>query len=108
MTRLRAALACAALALICRAQDRTPLAEVLNFEAKHTGTDPAGWSSAPGIALDDQIVHSGQYSCRIERTADSANPFSGILRMVPMDVAGKTVELRGFLRTQDVSDFVAL
>ena len=110
MARLTGALLFACLLLTCRAQDRSSLAEILSFEAPHTGSAPAGWSANPsgGIALDDQIKHSGQYACRIQRTADSPNDFSGILRTVPMDVGGKTVELRGFIRTQEVSKFVAL
>jgi hypothetical protein len=110
MQRLFAALTSLALALACRAQDRPSLAEILAFEAPHTGSTPAGWSASPAgsIAVDGQIVHGGHWSVRIERQPDTANPFSTITRSIPVDFTGTSIELHGFVRTESVSEFVAL
>ena len=35
-------------------------------------------------------------------------PFSALTRSIPMDFAGKTIEWRGFLRSENVSDFMGL
>ncbi len=108
-------LACAALAQ-CQAQSpsshsRTPkLAEVLSFETEHAGKMPKGWFGGPAatISVDDEIVHGGKWSVRLERDAASAQGFSTITAALPIDFTGNMVEMRGFLRTQDVSDFVGL
>ena|SRR5271166_1808714 len=39
---------------------------------------------------------------------NSPSNFSTITKSIPMDFSGTTIELRGFLRTEDVSDFVGL
>ena len=82
----------------------------LAFEAAHSGTFPTGWTGGPAetVAIDSAIVHGGRWSARIERTAGSAEGFSSITKTIPMDFVGKTIELRGFLRTEDVSDFMGL
>ena len=46
--------------------------------------------------------------CGSRRRPGAAGEFSGILKTIPLDVAGKTVVLRGFLRTKDVNGSVAL
>jgi hypothetical protein len=80
MKRMLAVFACAALALVCSAQDRSGLAEILSFEKQPSGTRPAGWNANPPghIFADDNTVHGGKRSVRIERQADSAEQFSGI------------------------------
>jgi C-terminal processing protease CtpA/Prc len=110
MKRMLAVFASAALALICGAQDRSGLAGVLSFEKEPSGTRPAGWSAFPpgDIFADDTTVHGGKRSVRIERQADGAGQFSGINLAIPMDFAGNAIELRGFVRTENVSDFAAL
>ena len=71
---------------------------------------PGGWGGGPPgtIFADDKIVHRGLLSARIERNADSPSNFSTITQSIPMDFSGTTIELRGFLRTEDMSDFVGL
>jgi C-terminal processing protease CtpA/Prc len=100
------------LALAGRAQQNLAgLAEVLNFEAPHTGSTATGWSASPpgGVsALDGDVVHGGKWSLRIERAPGAPNDFSGILKAVPMEFAGQTVELRGFIRRENVNGFAAL
>jgi erythromycin esterase len=83
------------------------LPRVLNFEDQHGVGAPAGWTSSPEatVSTDDKIVHGGQWAARLERKADSPGRFSNIHRAVAMDFAGKTVELRGFLRLEDVTGY---
>jgi C-terminal processing protease CtpA/Prc len=90
--------------------DQCDLATVLGFEAQPSRGMPGGWGGGPPgtIFADDKIVHGGLLSARIERNADSPSNFSTITKSIPMDFAGATIELRGFLRTEDVSDFVGL
>jgi hypothetical protein len=112
MTRLLLALACATLTLTVQGQptpDRT-LAAILSFETQRTRGALVDWDGGPldTILADDKVVHSGQWSIQINRTATSRNQFSAINRSVPVDFAGARVELRGFLRTEDVSDFAGL
>jgi C-terminal processing protease CtpA/Prc len=90
---------------------RQNLANVLGFENNtQAGVCPAGWSCNPAgtIFVDDQVVHSGKYSTRIERTASSSGTFSTLTGAIPVDFEGKTIEWRGFFKTENVSDFVAL
>ncbi len=110
MTRLSFVCALALVALVSPAQDRSGLAEILNFEASQSGTMPTGWSALPAgsVFLDDKTVHGGKWSVRVERNAATANSFSGITASAPLDFAGKTIELHGFIRTESVSGFVAL
>jgi C-terminal processing protease CtpA/Prc len=83
---------------------------MLSFETEHPGGTPAGWGGGPSgtLFVDDKVVHGGRWSARLERNATSPDAFSAINKVIPLDFAGQKVELRGFLRTQDVSDFVGL
>jgi C-terminal processing protease CtpA/Prc len=93
-----------------QASDHTALAAALAFEAEPVGGMPGGWSGGPPGTLfaDDKVVHGGRWSARIERHPDSSSTFSSITKSIPMDFAGQNIEFRGFLRTEDVSDFVGL
>lgn len=86
------------------------LAKVLSFEAEHQGGTPGGWGGGPPetIFLDEKVVHGGRWSARLERGATVPEGFSAISKMIPLDFAGQKIELRGFLRTEDVSGFVGL
>lgn len=90
--------------------DHSALAAALAFELPSTGDQPAGWGGGPPgtVFVDDKLFHSGGHSGRLERHADSPNSFSTLTKSIPMDFAGTTLELRGFLRTEDASDFVGL
>lgn len=92
------------------AQTRPPFTEQFSFEAPHQGNTPTGWGAYPpgDVFMDDQVVHGGKWSVRVERKEEAAGQFSGISRMFPIDFAGGTTEFRGFLRTQDVTGSVAL
>jgi len=108
----------ALLTLVCNAQEKTAakasdhsaLAAALAFEAEPVGGVPGGWSGGPPGTLfaDDKVLHGGRWSARIERHPDSPSTFSTITKSIPMDFAGQNIEFRGFLRTEDVSDFVGL
>jgi C-terminal processing protease CtpA/Prc len=83
---------------------------LLDFEAEHVGNVPKGWSGGPAgtFGVDGQIVHGGRWALRIERKATSAGAFTAVSKMLPIDFTGAQLELRGFLRTEDVSNFAGL
>src|SRR6266852_4241266 len=105
-------LLCVLLALPGDAQTltRQNLADILGFENGQPGMFPAGWGGGPPetIVIDDQVVHSGNYSARIERSASSSGPFSTLTAAIPLVFAGRTVVWRGFIKTENVNSFVAL
>ncbi len=85
----------AALALPCFGQAQSPLTQaqltkLLTFEDEHTGSLPAGWSGGPvgTITADDRIRHGGKWSARLERSADSAQTFSTITKVIPITFTG--------------------
>jgi C-terminal processing protease CtpA/Prc len=92
------------------ANSTAAFAAMLNFEAPHTGTMPSGWGGGPPetIFMDGTIVHSGRWAVRLERNAQSPERFTTITKSIPADFAGKTIEWRGFLRTEDVSESTGL
>ena len=97
------------LASLSHAQTQDP-ATVLNFEAASQNGTPSGWSiNPPGAArIDDAVLHGGKQSARIDRKADSAGQFSGILHVVPIDFSGGQIVVRAWLRSQDAAGPVAL
>jgi len=103
-----------AFASSCSAQttpvDQPSLTKILGFENEPVGTKPGGWSANPPSTVfnDDKIVHSGHWSVRIERNTQSNGQFSVIGRSIPWEFSGKIIELRGFLRTENVTDFAGL
>ncbi len=106
MSRFLAILVFAAL---CRAQGLPSLQSILNFDGGQAGTAPAGWGTkSAAVSLDNQVLHEGKWSVRIERRTGDAGPFGGITALVPADFAGATVELRGYLRCEDVSGHLGM
>ncbi len=89
---------------------RPELVGLLDFEAEHTGGVPKGWNGFPPgtFAVDGQTVHGGRWAVRIERKDNSPSAFTALSKTIPIDFAGAKLELRGFLRTEDVSDFTGL
>jgi len=118
MTRFEIALTCALPALAFLAYhplhqptvSRPDLAGLLDFEAEHTGGMPKGWGGGPSgtFAVDGQIVHGGKWSVRIERKDDSGSGFTSVTKVIPIDFTGEKLELFGYLRTENVSDFAGL
>jgi C-terminal processing protease CtpA/Prc len=86
------------------------LTSILNFEVEQTRTMPQGWAGGPPgtISIDEVIVHAGRRSARLERNAASPEMSSTITKVVPVDFGGTRIEWRGFLRTDDVSEFTGL
>ena len=90
---------------------RSAIAASLNFEGQQaTEVSPTGWDGGPAVTLfaDNKVVHGGHWSARLERHADSPSNFSSLHKSIPVDFTGQTVELRGFLRTEEVSGFAGL
>jgi C-terminal processing protease CtpA/Prc len=112
MRRLFLALACFALAASAQFQPPSPtvkLTELLSFEAPNAMQPPEGWGAAPrAVFLDDQVVHGGKWSARIERTPSSDGQFSPFSKTVAIDFSGQRIQIRGWLRTEDVSGWVGL
>ncbi len=87
---------------------RAHMQRVLGFEDQSSGT-LSGWSAyPPGTVSIDKVAHSGHWSVRLQRDTHSPGKFSVITRKLPVNFQGSAIELRGFLRLQDVSDFAGL
>lgn len=84
--------------------------KLLGFELPPVNGFPGGWHGAPNgtIFADDKVVHGGQWSARLERGAASPQDFSTITNFIPVDFGGSRIEIRGFLRTENVSGFSGL
>jgi len=89
---------------------RPELTALLDFEAEHVGGVPKNWNGSPAgtFAVDGQIVHGGRWALRIERKETSEGAFTAVSKGIPIDFTGTQLELRGFLRTEDVSGFAGL
>jgi C-terminal processing protease CtpA/Prc len=76
----------------------------LAFEGCQAGALPPGWRGGPMGTLfaDEKVFHAGASAGRIERTAESKGTFSTFTATIPMDFAGTAIELRGFLKTENV------
>ncbi|HEX2272108.1 MAG TPA: hypothetical protein VHH35_21380 [Pyrinomonadaceae bacterium] len=101
---------CFAQTIPVTAIDQASLTKILSFENEHSGDRPGGWFANPAgtVSVDDKIIHSGKWSVRIERNAQSEGAFSVIGRSISWEFAGKNIELRGFLRTENVTGYAGL
>lgn len=115
--RLSCALWCVVLAGAVAAAGAQPapvrtakLAATLSFETEHPAGTPGGWGGGPPgtVFADAAVAHGGRWSARVERTSSSPGNFASMTLSMPVDFAGKTIELRGFLKTHDVSGGAAL
>jgi C-terminal processing protease CtpA/Prc len=90
-----------------QARSEVVLGNVLNFEAEPNGTLPGGWGGGPRDTLfvDELMPRSGKRAARIERTAASAEAFSTMTKSLPVGFSGNRIELRGYLRSEDVSEY---
>ena len=90
--------------------DQPSLTKILGFENEHSGDTPGGWFANPHgtIFNDDKIIQNGQWSVRIDRNAQSSGEFSVIGRPITWEFTGKNIEMRGFLRTEDVTGYAGL
>ena len=80
--------------LLGQTQAAIDLEKSLGFEAPPKSTLPGGWGAYPNgtVFADEQVVHGGKYSTRIERNL--SRPFSTVTKMLPIDFKGKAIELR--------------
>jgi len=90
--------------------DRTP---VMGFEPSDSAPVLSHWIGNPSgpagtVFLDSSTVHSGRYAGRIERDKQSPSSFSAFAYTLPADFTGRVLELRGWLRYQDVDGFTGL
>lgn len=69
-----------------------------------------GWGGGPPETqfADSVSVHGGRYAGRIERDPESSGRFSTFTMWLPVTFSGETLELRGWLRTEDVVGFAGL
>lgn len=83
---------------------RATVQRCLGFEDQ-AGVKLTGWYANPAdtIAADRETRHSGHWSVRLERDAQSGSTFSVITRRLPVDFEGGEIELRGYLRLENVS-----
>jgi C-terminal processing protease CtpA/Prc len=90
--------------------NRSDLPQFLDFEAGKSADAPVGWSGGPlgTIFADDAIIHGGKWAARLDRNSASAGNFSTMTIAVPVNFGGSRIELRGFLKTEDVSQFAGL
>lgn len=90
--------------------DRHNVAKILGFEIRGSGELPVGWSGGPAttVIVEGNVVHSGSWAVCLDRSAHPSGAFSTITSAIPIDFSGKRIELRGFLRTTDVSGFTGL
>ena len=70
----------------------------------------AGWGGGPPETqfADSVAVHGGRYAGRIERDPYSTARFSTFTMSLPVTFSGETLELRGWLRMEDVTGFAGL
>ena len=82
---------------------------VFDFESG-SGTAPDNWRGGPAATLtvDSTVVHSGNLSGRIQRDADSEGAFSALSFRLPADRTGDFIELRGWLKSEDVDEWFGL
>lgn len=90
--------------------DRTP---ALGFESVNREPPLWAWVGEPRgpegtVFLDSATVHSGRFSGRIERTKSSPSTFSSFACVIPRDFAGRTLELRGWLKLEEVDGTAGL
>ena len=71
---------------------------------------PRGWSGGPRetLFLDEKAGPNGKQAARLQRDTRSSNQFSSLTTGIPADFTGTQIELRGLLKTQDVTGFAGL
>ncbi|MFO7608317.1 MAG: S41 family peptidase [Candidatus Krumholzibacteriia bacterium] len=81
-----------------------------DFEAGGPGSRPDQWNGGPTatLAADTAVVHGGRMSGRITRSADSPEAFSALSFGLDADRDGQTIELRGWLKSEDVEGWFGL
>lgn len=91
------------------ASDTRRIATV-DFEDPPVEDQEAGWRGYPvGTFLRDSTsMRSGRYSARMVRSPGSPGEFTNVGRTIPVDFRGRSVELQGWLRLEEVSGSAGL
>lgn len=86
------------------------LSTILSFEVEQPSISPTGWGGGPEGTnfVDTTVVHGGKSAARIERAPESEGRFSTLTRSMPVDFTGSRVELRGWVRTEAVTESAGL
>lgn len=94
---------------VTSAQDRADLSAMLAFEGPVDNGVPRGWrSTAPGtFSVDETVVRAGRAAGRIRHTG-STGASSTFTLSIPVSFRGRVLELRGFVRTEEVSGLAGL
>ena len=92
------------------APSRSTIQRFLGFEQQNSDSRPTGWFGGPAVTVfaDSHEVHSGRWSARLERGPESPEKFSALTRILPIDFTGQQIELLGYLRLKDISEFAGL
>jgi hypothetical protein len=100
----------AAVPVIAQANfSRATVQQSLGFEDQSTSALTGWWAYPPEtISADSTIAHTGHWSVRLQRDAQSKGSISVVTRKLPVDFQGGVVELRGYLRLKDVTGNVGL
>ena len=82
---------------------------VFDFESG-PGPGPDSWQggAAATLSADSTEVHTGNLSARIQRDADSDGSFSALSFRLPADRRGDFIELRGWLKSENVDEWFGL
>lgn len=80
-------------------------AAIMRFENVYDGDPMTGWGGGPvgTIHFDSIVVHGGSGAARLARDSASPGEFTALTRAIPADLSGSVLELRGFLRTENVT-----
>lgn len=92
---------------------REDTSRVLTFEAPASASALGGWSPWPRLAagtlaIDSAVVHEGHYAGRIERDERSSDDFSAFVIEIPVDFRGDSLELRGWMKYENVTGHAGL
>lgn len=100
-------LALLALPLAAQPLTRANVQSVLGFEDSQNGRLSTRWGGGTQneVAADDQVVQSGRYAARITRTA--TGQFTFVQVAIPQDFQAQVIELRGFLKYEELGGYAA-
>jgi len=82
---------------------------VFDFESG-PGSAPENWAGGPAatLSVDSTVVHTGSLAARIQRDAISDGAFSALSFRLPANRKGDFIELRGWLKSEDVDEWFGL
>ncbi len=82
---------------------------VFDFESGSGGAAD-NWAGGPAatLSVDSTVVHTGNLSGRIQRDVNSDGAFSALSFRLPADRKGDFIELRGWLKSENVDEWFGL